>query len=78
MKITGIGFLKAVTEGVCGLKCVDLSNDTIKVLGIHISYNKNVQMQNNSVTTIKKYRKLFICEIQVCLTLRGELLSLKL
>ena len=78
MKITGIGFLKAIIEGICGLKCVHFSNDTIKVLGIHISYNKKVQMENDSVTTIKKYRKLFICEIHVCLPLRGELSSSKL
>ena len=78
MKITGIGSLKAGTEGICGSKCVNLSNDTIKILGIHISYNKKVQMENDSVTTIKKYRKLFICEIHVCLPLRGELSSSKL
>ena len=36
----GIGSLKGVTEAVCGLKWVDLSNATIKILGIHVSYNK--------------------------------------
>ena len=39
-EIAGIGSLKGVEEAVCGLKCVDLSNDTIKILGIHFSYNK--------------------------------------
>ena len=39
-EIAGIGSLKGVTETVCGLKCVDLSNDTFKILGIHFSYNK--------------------------------------
>ena len=29
-EIAGIGFLKGVTEAVCGLNSVDLSNDTIK------------------------------------------------
>ena len=31
-EIAGIGFLKGVTNTVCGLKFVDLSNDTIKIL----------------------------------------------
>ena len=46
-EIAGIGSLKGLTEVVCGLKSVDLSNDPIKILGIHFSYNKKVQMQNN-------------------------------
>ena len=62
-EIAGIGSLKVVTEAVCGLKSADLSNDTIKILGIHLSYKKKVQMQNNFITTIKKYSKFFICGI---------------
>ena len=53
-EIAGIDSLKGVTNAVCGLKCVDLSNDTIKILGIYFSYNKKVQMQNNFLTTTKK------------------------
>ena len=53
-EIAGIVSLKGVTEAVCGLKSIDLSNDTIKILGIFFSYNKKVQMQNNFITTIKK------------------------
>ena len=53
-EIAGIGSLKGVTEVVCGLKSADLSNDATKILGIHFSNNKKVQMQNNFITTIKK------------------------
>ena len=53
-EIAGIGSLKGVTEAVCGLKCVDLSYDTNKILGIYFPYNKKVQMQKNVITTIKK------------------------
>ena len=56
-EIAGIDSLKGVTNAVCGLKCVDLSNDTIKILGIYFSYNKKVQMQNNFLTTIKKIQQ---------------------
>ena len=53
-EIAGIGSLKGVTEAVCGLKSADLSNNTTKILGIHFSYNKKVQIQNNFITTIKQ------------------------
>ena len=72
-EIAAIGSLKAVTEAVCALKSADLSNDTIKILGIHLSYKKKVQMQNNFITTIKKYSKFFICGIPARLPSRGEL-----
>ena len=46
-ELAGIGSLKGVKKTICGLKCVDLLNDTIKILGIHFSYNKSAQIQNN-------------------------------
>ena len=54
-EIVGLGCLKGVTKTVCGLKCVDLLNDTIKILSIHFSYKKKVQMQKSSnyITKIK-------------------------
>ena len=67
-EIAGIGSLKGVTEAVCGLKSVDLSNDTIKILGIHFSYNKIILSLR-----LKKYSKFFVCGIHACLPLRGEL-----
>ena len=45
-EIASIGFLKVFSEAIFDLKYVGLSNDTIKILGIHFSYNKKVQMQN--------------------------------
>ena len=36
-EIAGIGVLKSVKVAVCGMKCIDLCNDTIKVTGIHFS-----------------------------------------
>ena len=32
--------LKSVKVAVCGMKCIDLCNDTIKITGVHFSYNK--------------------------------------
>ena len=38
--IESIGVLKSVKVAVCGWKCNDLCNDTIKIIGTHFSYNK--------------------------------------
>ena len=77
-EIADIGCLKGVIEAVCGFKSVDLSNDTIKILGIRFSYNKKVQMKSNFITTIKKYSKFFVCRIHARLLLKGELTYSKL
>ena len=42
-KIAGIGVLKNVNVALCVMKNVNLSNETIKILGVHISYNKKLQ-----------------------------------
>ena len=39
-EIAGIGVLKSVKVEVCGMKCTDLCNDPIKVIGIHFLYHK--------------------------------------
>ena len=72
-EIAGIGSLKVVKEAACALTCIDLSNDTIKILGIHFFYNKKFHMQNNFLTTIKKIQQVFVCGIHVRLPLREEL-----
>ena len=51
-EIAGIGILKGVEVAVCGIKCVDLTNETIKILGIHYSYNKTLQCEHNFLRTI--------------------------
>ena len=40
-EIAGIILLKGAIETACGLKLVDLTVDTIKILGVHFSYNKD-------------------------------------
>ena len=42
---------KCKTVGVlialCGMKCVNLNNETVKILGVHFSYNKNLEQDKN-------------------------------
>ena len=38
-KIAGIGVLKGVQAAICGIKCINLRNKTIKILSVYFSYN---------------------------------------
>ena len=77
-EMAGIGFLKGITEAVSGLKSVDLSNDTIrKILGIHFSYNKKVQMQTSFITMIKKTQQVLRLWNSRTLTLEGRIMIFK-
>ena len=51
-QVAGIGSLKGVKMTVCGIKCIDLTTETIKILGVHFSYNQKLQTQKNFVKSI--------------------------
>ena len=53
-EIAGIGAKKGVQMALCGMKCVNLKNDVIKILGICFSYNKNLENEKNFIIHIKK------------------------
>ena len=40
-EIAGIGVLKGVQVAVCGMCCIDLNNDTLKILGTHYWQQKH-------------------------------------
>ena len=42
-EITGIGVLKEVQVAVCGMRCIDLNVDMLKILGTHFSYNEKLK-----------------------------------
>ena len=61
-EITGIGVLKGVQVAVCGMRCVDLKNDTLKILGTHFSYNEKLNKGINfyaTVTNIQRVLKIW-------------------
>ena len=41
-EIASIVALKGVHVAVCGWRCIDLINDTLKILGTHFSYNEKL------------------------------------
>ena len=36
-EIAGIGVLNGVQVALCGMKCVNLNNETVKILGVYFS-----------------------------------------
>ena len=46
---------------VCGLHCIDLNNDTLKLLGTHFSYNEKLkeEKKHKTVTDIQQVLKIW-------------------
>ena len=55
-EISGIGVLKNMKVAVCGMKCTDLCNDTIRITGIHFSYNNEKRNKKNFLESITKFQ----------------------
>ena len=51
-EVAGISLLKRVTVAVCSMKSVDLTSDTLKILGVHFSYTKTLQSKTNFLKAI--------------------------
>lgn len=52
MKLQVLQFLIRVQVAVCGLRCVDLKSDTLKILGTHLSYKEKLKDEKNFYTTV--------------------------
>ena len=46
-EVAGIGVLKGVQVAVCGMKCTNLRNEVIKILGVYFSYNQKIKDDKN-------------------------------
>ena len=46
--------MKGVKAGLCGVECVNLLTNAIKILGRHFSYNKKLKIEKNSLDHITK------------------------
>ena len=53
-EIAGIGILNGVSMELCGMERIDLTNNSMKILGIHFSYNKKIENEESFVKLIKK------------------------
>ena len=73
----GIGALKSVKVAVCGMKCVDLCKDTIRLTCIHFSYKKTKQDETNFFETISKIQNALKIWRMQSLTLEGKIMMIK-
>ena len=56
-KIAGLDSLKGVLEVVRDLNSINLTTDTIKILGVHLSYNSILKIENNFLDIIKNIQQ---------------------
>ena len=43
LSVTGIAKRDVTNVALCGMKSINLTKKSIKILGVHISYNKEIQ-----------------------------------
>ena len=43
-EMAGVGALKAVNVALCGMKCLNLMKETVKILGVRFSYKKKLEL----------------------------------
>ena len=59
------------------MKCVDLCKDTIRIKGVHFSYNKTKQDVKNVLETISKIQNAFQIWRMRILTPEGKVIDFK-
>ena len=57
-EIAGLGALKGVKLALCGMECIDLMFNAIKILGVYYSHDKNFENQENFINLVLKIEKL--------------------
>ena len=75
--MAGVGALKGVKVAICGIKCIDLTKEAIKILGVFFSYDKNLQLENNFRKTILSIERILKMWRRRNLTLEGKIIIFK-
>ena len=76
-EIARLGSLKGVLEAVCSLKPINLTTGTIKILGVHFSYNSTLKVQNNFLDTVKSIQQVLRFWNRRILSLEGKIIIFK-
>ena len=76
-EIASIGVLKGVQVAVCGMCCIDLKIDTLKILGTHFSYNKKLKEEKNFYNTLTDIQQVSEIWKMRKLTLEGKIVIFK-
>ena len=76
-EVCGIGALKGANTALCNVKNINLTNDSIRVLGIHFSYDSRICEEKNFTGTIKKICNVLKVWKMRNLTLIGKIVIFK-
>ena len=76
-EIAGLGSLKWVLEVVCGLKSINLTTNTIKILRVHFSYSSTLKVQSNFLDTVKSIQQVIRFWNRRILLLEGRIIICK-
>ena len=55
-EIAGLGALNGVQVAVCGMRCIDICNVAIKILGTYFSYNSRIKENETSLKPFSMYK----------------------
>ena len=76
-EIAGIGVLKGVQVALCGMRCIDLVSNIVKILGIYYSYNDKLEIQENFKGHIIKIEKFLRIWRMKDLSIAGKMIVFK-
>ena len=76
-EIAGIGVKKGVKMALCGMDCIDLTEEVIKILGIYFSYNKKLEQGKHFLNHIVKIENILKLWKLRNLTIQGRIIVFK-
>ena len=57
-ELAGWGVLKGVKLALCGMKCINLMFNVVKILGVYYLFGKNFENKKNFINLVPKIKKL--------------------
>ena len=76
-ELCGIGLLKGVETALCEVKNVNLETESIKILGVHFTYNKTLFTDKNFISVVDKIENVLKMWRLRNLTLLGKITIFK-
>ena len=77
-EVAGISVLKEVQVAICGMKCTELRNEAIKILGVYFSYNQKIKDDKNVYNIISNIQRVLNLWRMRNLTLEGRIVVFKM
>ena len=76
-EIAGIGTLEGVTVELCGIKRLNLTKETVKIIGVHFSYSQKLEHETNFQSHIVEIESVLRLWRMKNLTIEGKVLVFK-